>query len=62
MLLKDTVAQKTPPLITRCVQDTQSLVGNKILPEASEHTYGTLPTAALPKTYVGVYQLKYEPA
>ena len=61
MLLKITVAQKTLQLITLCVQDTQSLVGNIMLLEASVYTYGTVPTAVLSKTYVGVHQLKYEP-
>ena len=57
-----TVAQKILQPIRLCVQDTQSPVGNIYFqPEASIHTYGALPIAELSETYLGVYQLKYEP-
>ena len=53
-----TVVPQTLQPIRLCVQDTQSPVGNMYFqPEASIHTYGTLPTAVLPKTYLGVHQL-----
>ena len=57
-----TVAQQTIQPIRLCVQTTQSPVDNMYFqPEPSIHTYGALPTAVLSKTYLGVYQLKYEP-
>ena len=57
-----TVALKLIQLIRLCVRDTQPPVGNMYFqPEAPIRTYGALPIAELPKTYSGVYQLKYEP-
>ena len=44
------------------MRDTQSPVENMCFqPKASIHTYVALPTAVLPKTYSGAYQLKYKP-
>ena len=57
-----TVAQKILQPIRLFVRDTQSPVGNIYFQlEAPIHTYGALPIAERSKTYLGVYQLKYEP-
>ena len=51
-----TVVQQTLQPITLRVQDIQSPVGNMYFqPEASIHTYGALPTAALSKAYSQEY-------
>ena len=56
-----TVAQKLLQPIRLCVRDIRSPEGNMYFQqEAPIHTYGALPIAELSKTYLGVYQLKYE--
>ena len=57
-----TVVQKTLQPMRLSVWETYLPVGNICSqPETSIHIYGAFPIAVLPKTYSGVYQLKYEP-